>query len=254
LLKWLLAIAFVTAVGILFLRLIPERWKLGEETGNFFSTLALAYVTGFTTSFLWHHLRRTLDNNRNRQLRLSIIEGMAAGHNLLLKAMIEDMTGIGPYEPPDYTEAQFDGRVDLMAREGWERQNQGISDNARATHMDLLRNGAISFIREQLEDIEPLLAQCHPTFLHALNRIRRELDVRTRVLGTPDDPDANHALDPLMQFSSIRTHIQWLRDVHRQIDDGADFTLMGAVPRFTEEELRARGVPEELLRMMRGGQ
>ena len=249
LLIWLLAIALVGTVTILLLRLVPEKITLGEEIGNVLTTLCLAYVTGFITSFLWHHLRRTLEHNRVRSLRENVIVLMAASHNCLLKALIEDASGIAPFDPPDYT-TYLDKDVDRLAREGWKRQMGTTDLTEAADHMDRLRDMALDDFREQFEDIDPFLSLFHPTFVTGLNRIKRELRVRT-VVGTNGVPSPEHAIDgPLMQFVNLRHHIQWLRDVSKQIEDDSEFDFFGAIPRFTSEQLRARGVPEALLRTM----
>lgn len=246
---WLLVLSLLGTVSILLLRLIPEKIALGEEIGNVMTTLCLAYVTGFITSFLWHHIRRTLEHNRLRSLRENVVVLMAACHNELLKAMIEDASAIAPFEPPDYTTFS-DTDVDRLAREGWQRQMGSIDQTEAADWINRFRDGAIESFQEQFEDIDPFLSLFHPTFVTGINRIKRELRVRT-VVGTNGVPSLEHAIDgPLMQFARIRGHIQWLRDVSRQIEDDSEFDFFGAIPRFTPDQLRARGVPEAMLRTM----
>lgn len=253
LLKVLLLIALTGAIAILILRLWPERIGLGEEIGNMLSTMCLAYVGGFTTSFLWNHFRRVTDLERASRLRASAIRYMAAAHNCFFDPIITGDGSARPFDCEDYS--RIPRKVlHQRTRERWDEQKLGLEQAGLGDLWQTYLDDSLEMFKEHFEDIDPLMSQFHPTFVMALNRIRRTLPKRI-IVGSQDGPATGHDLSgPLSQMGTIQSHINWLREVHVQIDKESDHDIDGAIPRLTKEELIARGIPKAMLDKMERGE
>ncbi len=236
-LKNFLFTALFIVTLVLVLRLWPECFALGEEIGNVVTTMCLSYIMGFTTTFLWGHVKGVGDLRKNRELRENVIEIMAAGHNYFFKGIVEVMGGIAPFEPPDYT-TMSDTELNRLAREGYDRQLSVTATPQREELITDLHREALEFFQEEFEDIDPFIGQFHPTFVIGLNRIRRELKATVRV-GENGVSLGFHAVQgPLIQLGRIRNHIQWIRRVSEHITLETRAHMWGAIPMVSFDELK----------------
>lgn len=253
LLKRLLWASLIGITVVLLLRLIPERFALGEEIGVLVSDIFLAYAGGFIVTFLWSHFQRVAEQKRAARLRASAIRYMAAAHNYFFDFILSEKGGSSPFDCEDYSMLS-DELLNQRTKERWADLNKMFEESGM---MDQWRNYldcSLDMFHEHFETIDSLMSQFHPTFVLALNRIRRELPNRV-IVGSNGVPAKGHELSgPLIQMGAIRRHIQWLREVHAQIDKESDHDIDGAIPRFTKEELIARGVPKAMLDMMEKGE
>ena len=147
-----------------------------------------------------------------------------------------------------------DAALYQRAKERWANLKKLFEETGMVDQWRTYLDCSLDMFREHFEIIDPLMSHFHPTFVLALNRIRRELPNRV-IVGSNGVPAEGHELSgPLTQMGAIRRHIRWLREVHEQIDKESDPDIDGAIPRFTKEELIARGVPKVMLDKMEKGE
>ncbi|MBL7983189.1 MAG: hypothetical protein JNL52_15415 [Flavobacteriales bacterium] len=248
LLKRILWFSVASIVVILVLRLWPECFSLGEEVGDLLSNISLAYVGGFIVTFLWSHFQALSEVARAAELRQSAIQFMEEAHNCFYDFIISG-TGSASSDSENYSLIDA-AELEERTRARWDEFRQGIQPEQQLKAIEVFQESALEMFKEHFEEIGPFLSHFHPTFVVALNRIRRELDHRV-IVGRDGVPAVGHELSgPLMQFAAIRRHIQWLREVDAQIARGASNDFLGAVPILSREELIARGVPAAMLDRM----